>query len=56
MKKKTLIIIILSFPITLTIYIFLFVGNIKFEENVVINSNIDTVAMVLNIQKTKLIT
>ena len=48
MKKKTLIIIILSFPITLTVYIFLFVGNIKFEENIIINSNIDTVAMVLN--------
>ena len=48
MKKKTLILIILSFPITLTIYIFLFVGNIKFEENIIINSNIDTVAMVLN--------
>ena len=48
MKKKTLIIIILSFPITLTIYILLFAGNIKFEENIIINSNIDTVARVLN--------
>ena len=47
-EEKTLILIILSFPITLTIYIFLFVGNIKFEENIIINSNIDTVAMVLN--------
>ena len=48
MKKKTLIIIILSFPITLTIYVFLFAGNIKFEEEIVVKGNIDTIAMILN--------
>tara|TARA_B100000900_G_scaffold405263_1_gene414633 strand:- start:185 stop:721 length:537 start_codon:yes stop_codon:yes gene_type:complete len=48
MKKKTLILIILSFPITLTVYVFLFTDNIKFEEEIVINANIDTIALILN--------
>ena len=48
MKKKTLILIILSFPITLTVYVFLFADNIKFEEEIVINGNIDSIAMILN--------
>ena len=48
MKKKTLILIILSFPITLTLYVFLFADNIKFEEEIVINSNIDSISMILN--------
>ena len=48
MKKKTLILIILSFPITLTVYVFLFADNIKFEEEIVINANIDSIALILN--------
>ena len=40
--KKT-ILIILSFPITLVLYILLFSGNIKYSEEIEINSNIDTV-------------
>ena len=48
MKKKTLILIILSFPITLTLYVFLFVDDIVFEEEIVINSNIDSITMILN--------
>ena len=40
--KKTLL-IILSFPITLVLYILLFTGNIKYTEEIEINSNIDTV-------------
>ncbi len=40
--KKTLL-IILSFPITLVLYILLFTGNIKYTEKIEINSNIDTV-------------
>ena len=42
MKKK--IIIILSFPITLVLYILLFSGNVKYSEEIVINANIDTVS------------
>ena len=41
MKKK--ILIILSFPITLVLYILLFTGNIKYTEEIEINANIDTV-------------
>jgi len=41
--KKTLL-IILSFPITLVLYILLFSGNIKYSEEIVINANIDTVS------------
>ena len=48
MKKKTLFLIILSFPITLTLYVFLFADNIKFEEEIVINANIDSISMILN--------
>ena len=40
--KKT-ILIILSFPITLVLYILLLSGNVKYSEEIVINSNIDTV-------------
>ena len=41
--KKT-ILIILSFPITLVLYILLFSGNIKYSDEIVINANIDTVS------------
>ena len=41
--KKT-ILIILSFPITLLLYILLFGGNVKYSEEIVINANIDTVS------------
>tara|TARA_B100001142_G_scaffold306169_1_gene335752 strand:+ start:364 stop:888 length:525 start_codon:yes stop_codon:yes gene_type:complete len=40
---KKIIIIILSFPITLVLYILLISGNVKYSEQIVINSNIDTV-------------
>ena len=39
---KKILLIILSFPITLTLYILLFTGNIKYTEEIEINSNIDT--------------
>ena len=40
---KKFIIIILTFPITLLLYILLFTGNIKYSEEIVINSNIEKV-------------
>ena len=40
---KKILLIILSFPITLVIYILLFTGNIKYTEEIEINTNIDTV-------------
>ena len=42
-KTKKTILIILSFPITLVLYILLFTGNIKYTEEIEINANIDTV-------------
>ena len=39
--KKALIILV-TFPITLVLYILLFTGNIKYTEEIEINSNIDT--------------
>ena len=41
---KKIIFIILSFPITLVLYILLFSGNVKYSEEIVINANIDTVS------------
>ena len=40
---KKFIIIILTFPITLVLYILLLSGNIKYSEEIVINSNIEKV-------------
>ena len=40
---KKFIIIILTFPITLVLYILLFTGNIKYSEEIIINSNIEKV-------------
>jgi|TARA_B100001093_G_scaffold455381_1_gene465529 hypothetical protein len=40
---KKFVIIILTFPITLVLYILLFSGNIKYSEEIVIDSNIDKV-------------
>jgi len=40
---KKVLLIVLSFPITLILYILLFTGNIKYTEEIEINSNIDTV-------------
>ena len=40
---KKILLIILSFPITLVVYILLFTGNIKYTEEIEINTNIDTV-------------
>ena len=40
--KKALIILV-TFPITLVIYILLFTGNIKYTEEIEINTNIDSV-------------
>lgn len=40
---KNILIILLSFPITLVLYIILFSGNIKYSEEIVIHANIDTV-------------
>ena len=41
-KTKKTILIILSFPITLVLYILLFTGNIEYTEEIEINTNIDT--------------
>ena len=41
---KKIILIILSFPITLVLYILLFTGNLKYSEEIEINANIDTVS------------
>ena len=41
---KKILLIILSFPITLTLYILLFSSNIKYSDEIIINSNIDTVS------------
>ena len=46
MKKA--ILIILSFPITLVLYILLFSGNIKYSEEILINANIDTVSILFD--------
>tara|TARA_B100001939_G_C16873928_1_gene587712 strand:+ start:309 stop:833 length:525 start_codon:yes stop_codon:yes gene_type:complete len=40
---KKFVIIILTFPITLVLYILLFSGNIKYSEEIIINSNIEKV-------------
>ena len=40
---KKILLIILSFPITLVLYILLFSGDVKYSEEIVINENIDTV-------------
>ncbi len=40
---KKILLIILSFPITLVLYILLFSGDVKYSEEIVINANIDTV-------------
>ena len=38
----------LTFPITLTLYIFLFTGNIKYTEEIEINSNIDSLIVLFD--------
>jgi len=40
---KRILLIVLSFPITLVLYILLFTENIKYTEEIEINTNIDTV-------------
>lgn len=45
---KKFVIIILTFPITLVLYILLFSGNIKYSEEIVINSNIEKVIQVFD--------
>ena len=45
---KKIILIILSFPITLVLYILLFAGNIKYSEEIIINANIDAVSVLLD--------
>ena len=45
---RKIILIILSFPITLELYILLFSGNIKYSEEILINANIDTVSILFD--------
>ena len=45
---KKLLIIALTFPITLTLYIFLFTGNIEYTEEIEINSNIDSLIVLFD--------
>jgi hypothetical protein len=47
-KTKKFLIIILTFPITLTLYIFLFTGNIEYTEEIEINSNIDSLIVLFD--------
>ena len=47
-KTKKILIIVLTFPITLTLYIFLFTGNIKYTEEIEINSNIDSLIVLFD--------
>jgi len=47
-KTKKFLIIVLTFPITLTLYIFLFTGNIKYTEEIEINSNIDSLIVLFD--------
>ena len=45
---KKILIILLTFPITLTLYIFLFTGNIEYTEEIEINTNIDSVIILFD--------
>ena len=47
-RTKKFLIIVLTFPITLTLYIFLFTGNIKYSEEIEINSNIDSLIVLFD--------
>ena len=47
-KTKKFLIIVLTFPITLSLYIFLFTGNIKYTEEIEINSNIDSLIVLFD--------
>ena len=47
MRKKALI-ILLTFPLTLTMYIWLFAGSIKYTEEITIDSNIDAICTLFN--------
>jgi len=47
-KTKKFLIIVLTFPITLTLYIFLFTGNIEYTEEIEINSNIDSLIVLFD--------
>ncbi|MDG2085974.1 MAG: SRPBCC family protein [Flavobacteriales bacterium] len=46
-NRKNLLVIILTFPITLSIYIYFFTGNLQFTEEIVINSDIKSVTELL---------
>jgi len=46
-KNKNFLIIILTFPITLSIYIYFFTGNLHYIEEIEINSDINSVAKLL---------
>ena len=45
---KKILLIVLSFPITLVLYILLFTGNIKYTEEIEINSNIDSLIVLFD--------
>ena len=47
MRKKALI-ILLTFPLTLTMYIWFFSGNIEYTEEIIIDSNIDSICALFN--------
>ncbi len=40
---KKIVLILLTFPITLILYIFLFTGNLQYSEEIEINAHVDTV-------------
>ena len=46
-NRKNLLVIILTFPITLSIYIYFLTGNLQFTEEIVINSDIKSVTELL---------
>ena len=45
---KKILLIVLSFPITLVLYIVLFSNSIKYSEEIIINENIDTVTLLFD--------
>ncbi len=47
-KMKKILLIVLTFPITLIAYIFLFAGNLQYSEEIEINAHIDTVVILFD--------
>ena len=46
--KKIILLSILTFPITFSVYIYIFTGNIKYTQEIEINSNIDSLILLFD--------